>query len=139
MAVTTVDPKVTPVEVVQIAAVDVNDAVIVFQQGGTFNISFDIINGEGVQTGVQYGIKLISDGTKGQFVADEKIYEEKLTLNQNSTLKKEIVYTAPSTLSGKYKLLLSMSNENGFQFALSYDGDVTLTSSTKGLQLMLFQ
>jgi hypothetical protein len=110
LAITT--PQATPAEIVQIAAVDIDNAVIVSQKDNTFNVSFTITNGEGVQTGVQYGVKLISDTAKGQFVADEKVYEELLTLDQNSSLKRG-VYTAPDNLSGKYTLLLSMSS-NGF-------------------------
>lgn len=129
----TPEKKVTEVTPVVLATVNISDAKIVSQVGNIFKISFSLTNREGLQTGVKYSVKLIKDG---QYMTDEKVYDESLTLNPNSEVKKEIEYTAPSTLSGDYSLLLVSNNTKGFPFAIISLGDVVLKSSTTGLQIL---
>ena len=72
---------------VLVASVNLRDAKIVSQTGNVFNISFSISNGNGLQTGVKYGVKLVSD-TKDQSILDEKVYDDSLALAENTTLQK---------------------------------------------------
>ncbi len=120
---------------VLVASVDINNAKIVFQDGKTFKISFKIANGQGLQTGVKYGIKLFSD-EKNPYLADEKVYDEALTLHPESSVSREIVYTPPSGLNGNFVILLDSKNESGFPFANVVVGKIKLTASTKGIQIL---
>ena len=128
--------KSTPVTPVVLAMVGIDDAKIVSQKDGVFNISFSISNGEGLQTGVKYGAKLVKESQEGQFIMDEKIYDESLTLNPNTTIKKEITYTAPTSLSGSYTLMLTSQNTSGFPFGIVKVGKVTLKSTTSGIDIL---
>jgi hypothetical protein len=131
-AVTTGNPKNVPV-----ATVNIEKAVITSQKDNVFNISFNITNREIVQNGVKYGVKLMTEGqNKEQYIVDEKVYDETLTLAENSTLTKNISYSAPNNISGKYTLVLFSSNTSGFPFAISYIKDVTLSSTVKGLEIV---
>ncbi|MFA6392503.1 MAG: hypothetical protein WCW54_00235 [Candidatus Paceibacterota bacterium] len=118
-----------------LATVNINNAKIISQKGNIFNISFSLSNGEGLQTGVKYGIELVQDSTKGQLIVDEKIYDESLTLNPNTTTKKEITYTAPSSLSGSYTLYITSKNSSGFPFGHIPVSVVNLTNNN-GLQIL---
>src|SRR3989344_2739551 len=59
---------------VTIATVNIQNAKIISQEGNTLRISFDLTNREGIQAGVRYAVDLIATSTKGQFLADEKIF-----------------------------------------------------------------
>jgi hypothetical protein len=117
-----------------VADVNTEDARIMSQEGNTFNVAFTITNKEGIQTGVKYGLQLMPEGAK--YIVDEKVYSESVTLNENSTVKKEIVYNAPSNLSGSYNLFLKISNESSFPFSIVSLGKVKLAPSVKGIQVM---
>ena len=118
---------------VVVATVNIQDAKIVSQKENVFQISFVLSNREGLQTGVNYGVKLVANSTSGQVLVDEIMYPEKLTLLPNSRITKEITYTAPSQLNGTYALVLFSNNASGFPFAISYVDDVALYSPGNAL------
>ena len=134
-AATTPKSNATPIQAVLVASVNIENAKIVFQEGNTFNISFSLSNDEGLQTGVKYGVKLVKESKDSQLVIDEKVYDESLTLNPNTVTQKEITYVASSSLSGSYTLILTSNNNSGFPFAISNLGKVTLTATSKGIQI----
>ncbi|HAE36244.1 TPA: hypothetical protein DCX66_04050 [Candidatus Nomurabacteria bacterium] len=121
---------------VVLATVNIVNASIVSEKDNVFNISFSLSNREGLQTGVKYGVKLVKESTKGQFVVDEKIYDESLTLNPNTEVKKEVTYTAPASLSGSYTLMLTSQNINAFPFGSTSLGKVTLKATTSSIQIL---
>lgn len=130
-------PKVvtTPAQAIILADVNIKDANIISQEGNIFKISFSIINGKGLQTGVKYGVKLVSNTPNGQITIDEKIYPESLTLYENKTIQKELTYSAPLLLSGKYTLYLTSRNESGFPFSTAFVKDVELKATKQGLEI----
>ena len=93
----------------------IQNATIISQKDNTVTLFFNIKNKEIIQTGIKYGIKLVSEGPKPT-VVDEKIYDESLTLLENSTTPKQIIYAAPKYLNGNYTLVVSNQNESGFPF-----------------------
>ena len=124
-------------EMTVLATVNIQDAKIVSQNENNFKLSFNISNREITQSGVKYGVRLIKESGKTQVLVDEKIYDESLILTENSTITKEVDYVAPATLSGDYKIILVGQNKNGFPFAFSEVGKVTLKSSAKGLEILV--
>jgi hypothetical protein len=134
-AQTTTPPANTKTPGIVLATVNIENAKIISQDNHNFHISFNITNKNGIQTGVKYGIKLVTKNTKGQFLADEKVYDESLTLGENTTVAKDITYTAPSILEGFYSLVLFSSNTSGFPFGIDYVGDVALKSSNMGIMI----
>ncbi|MDD3662711.1 MAG: hypothetical protein PHT84_02500 [Candidatus Pacebacteria bacterium] len=118
-----------------LASVGIHD-IEIDQKDNVLDISFNISNGEGVQTGVMYGVKLIKETDQGQFVVDEKVYDEKLTLGENVLIEKNITYVAPSSLDGEYSVLLVAKNESSFVFGMSFAGKINLVSSEKGIEIL---
>jgi len=116
-----------------VATVNINDAKIFSQEKNIFKIGFSLSNREGLQTGVKYGVQLIPDGAN--YIADEKVYDESLTLAENTTQKIDLVYEAPGQLSGSFTLLLSSKNESGFSFGIKSLGKIKLVASIKGIQI----
>ena len=90
---------ITAAKAVTIATVNIQNAKIISQEGNTLRIAFDLTNREGIQTGVRYAVQLIASTTKGQFLADEKVYPGTLTLAEHSSAHQDITYTAPPSLS----------------------------------------
>jgi len=120
---------------VLLAKVNIKDAKILLQEKNYFDISFSITNEMGVQNGVKYGVQLVEQTDKGPFIVDEKVYDESLTLPENSTVTKKISYVAPAILNGTYKLFLVSKNTSGFTFDYSYVGQVKISSLTKGVEI----
>lgn len=116
-----------------IATVNITDARILEQKNGVFTLAFTLSNRDGIQSGVKYGVQLIADNAK--FISDEKVYDESLTLAENSLTKKEIAYIAPAYLDGSYNLLITSKNENNLPLATVSLGKVKLTSSQKGVYI----
>ncbi len=123
-------------KLVAIANVNIQNIEILSQEGNTFTINFDIVNEQGVQSGVRYGVELVQQTKEGQFVADRMIYNETLTLPERSSLSRSVVYRAPLVLAGEYALLVSASNMQGFPLGIAFVDDVTLTGATRGVSLM---
>jgi hypothetical protein len=117
-----------------VATVNIEDARIMSQDKNLFNIAFTLSNREGLQTGVKYGVQLVADGAK--YISDEKVYDDSVTLYENSNVKKEIVYEAPKTLSGNYTLYLVSNNESNFPFGVTVLGKAKLAATEKGVQIL---
>lgn len=117
----------------QIAAVNIEDVRVIIQVKNSFTLSFLITNGDGAQSGVQYGVRLVQQTPQGQVIYDEKVYEEKLTLPAYSQVKKEITYDAPSQLQGTFSLYITSYNSNGFPFGIAAVGTATLYSTEGGV------
>lgn len=131
-----VNPYSTEGKVTRVGTVNIQNAKIVSQKGNTFEISFEMSNREIIQSGVKYGVKLVSKTKDGQVLADEKVYDESIYLPENTVIRKDITYVAPSNLSGTYSLVLFGGNTSGFSFGISYLKDVTLVASAKGFEIV---
>jgi hypothetical protein len=116
--------------------VNVYNAKVVSQDGNIFNISFDVKNGGVPQAGLKYNISLLKETASGKFLSDKYIYPETLSLNANTTLNKSIVYTAPSTLTGDYSLLVTVENSSGIPLGLGIAGKVKLVSTVNTVEIL---
>lgn len=125
-----------PQKAVLLATVNIQSVKIISQEGNVFKISFSISNREILQAGVKYGVQLIKVDKTNQYIIDEYTYDESLTLSENTSINKEITYTAPAELNGNYFLRLVSKNSNGFPFAFSNTNAVTLISSVKGVSIL---
>jgi len=106
------------------------------QKGGLFDISFELVNGAGVQTGVKYGVSLIRETDQGQIVVDSRVYPEVLTLEENAIKKINITYQAPAGLSGKYKILVQSGTDGGLMLGLGFADDIILAPPLKSLEIL---
>lgn len=108
-------PKVTTV-----ATVNVQDITLVKQEGNVLTLGFNISNREGVQPSVIYAVNLLQKDAKGNTTPiDQKIYDnDVLSLGVNSSIHKEITYTAPSYLKGSYTLGVEARNPDGLTFGM---------------------
>lgn len=127
-----IKPEINPTSLV--ATVNIEEARVLSQTGNTFNIAFSLSNRNGLQTGVKYGVALVAENAN--YIADEKVFDESITLYEHTTTKREVTYVAPTSLGGNYTLLLISKNENDLTLGTVSLGQITLTSSTKGLQIL---
>ncbi len=127
-----IKPETNPTSLV--ATVNIEEARVLSQAGNTFNIAFSLSNRNGLQTGVKYGVALVAENAN--HIADEKVFDESITLYEHTTTKREVTYVAPTSLGGNYTLLLISKNENDLTLGTVSLGQITLTSSTKGLQIL---
>ena len=116
-----------------IANVGIEDEHIISQEGNKFKIYFNFTNEEGLQSGVKYGVQLIPES--GDYIAHEEVYDESVTLYENSEQSREVEYTAPSYIGCTYILQLVSMNESSFPFAFVSLGKVKLTAITKTVEI----
>jgi hypothetical protein len=116
-----------------VSTINIRDAQILSQKDNNIAIGFTLTNREGMQNDVRYGVQLISETTKGKFVVDEKVFEDRDTITENSSTQKIVSYTAPSTLTGSYEIVLVSKNSDNFLFALSSLGKISISASQKGM------
>jgi PKD repeat protein len=121
-ATTPADQNITPAasaKMVTIATVNIQDAKILKQVGNQVTIAFDLTNRVGVQPSIIYAINLLSKDKDGKYsiVADSHVYSnDVVSLGENDSEHKEIVYTAPTYLNGTYAFELVAKNSEGFPF-----------------------
>ncbi len=114
---------------VLVATVNIYNAKIISQNDRDFSISFDISNRIGAQPQIKYAAELL-DVSSNQLV-DEKVYDEVLSLGENTTLNKTINYTVPSSIpAGSYNLYILSENESGLILAQSSLGKVNIAKSS---------
>lgn len=116
-----------------VATINIKNAQILSAKYSDFILSFDITNREGVQNDLKYGVKLIGENNTGQFIVDEQVYPEILKIEENVSIHKEIKYTAPSNIGGKYTIYITAKNTTGFPFGSIPAGEVNIEPSTTGV------
>jgi len=132
-----------------ISSVELYDSEIISQENNDIDISFNLFNGGRTERGIKYGIQLISyvkvdkserpldeedifsqvqmqEVSEMQVILDEKIYEEIVTIKNNETINKNILYTAPSYLNGEFEIWLIAKNSSGILLALNNLGKILL-------------
>jgi hypothetical protein len=116
-----------------ITDITIKNAKIILQKDNILNLSFDIVNGQGAQSGLKYGASI---SNKDGITIDEYAYQESFNISENTTLKKEIVYNAPNHLDGEYTLILRIYNSNGKLLGISNFIKVPLTPSLNSVKIM---
>lgn len=129
-------PSVFAEELSVVANVNIFEAKIVSVQENNYNVSFKIINGLGSQPDVRYSVRLTQDKDSSQYIIDEKIYSEILSLNENSVVERNIKYQAPNIFSGDYKMWLIGSNSSGRMLGAAFLGKVNLKASAQSVQIL---
>ena len=112
-----------------VATVNIYNATITKQNENNFDISFDISNREGIQFGVKYGILLEQENSSSTIIADNYLYDETLTLDQN-IIHKDIKYTAPNNLDGNYNISLISKNDGGLPYSNILLGKIKLNKTS---------
>ncbi|MDO8555054.1 MAG: CARDB domain-containing protein [bacterium] len=122
-------------QLITIATVNIYNAKIDNQDQNKLKLSFDLFNRQNAQPQIKYAVQLVKAGKTSQTIADEKIYLETLSLNENQTIKKEIEYLAPDYLNGQYQVWIIAKNESGMMLALGNAGTVEFKGSGKFVEI----
>jgi len=122
-----------PASPVLLATVNITNTLLLSRRDNLLEIAFTLTNRTGIQTGVRYGVRLVTEGPKGQIVVDEQVFDDAITLVENDAVHKIITYTAPEFLSGVYDVYLTSSNESGFPFGATLVDAITLSAIKKGV------
>lgn len=124
-------------KMIVVANVSIENFSIVSQNNNNLKLFFNIINGEKIQPDIKYGIQLIKEEQEeqSQIIVDEKIYSEKITLNENDSKIVEIEYQAPSYLYGDYSLWLVVKNSSGLILGLARQ-DVSLDGNGNFVEIL---
>jgi hypothetical protein len=100
---------------------------IIEQVQNNLQISFLLTNADTTQSNLKYGVRLVN--LENNKILDEKLYDEKITLEQNARQTKTINYTAPEFLKGNVKLWVFIANQSAVQIGFNSVGEVSLTGS----------
>ncbi len=113
-----------------VATVSLNNAKIISNTGRDYQISFDISNRVGAQPQVKYAVRLTRVSAENETSIDEKVYEEILSLGENTTISKTINYSIPaSTPVGTYRIWIDSENESGLMLGIAMAGEAQVTES----------
>lgn len=119
-----------------LAEINVQDAKIVSQEGNTVNVSFNISNHEGAQSGIKYGIKVVKTDGKTARVVDEYVYPEVLSVGENLVLPKNVSYTAPAGVDGVMDIYVQARNYSGLPLGTTKAGTVTFEKQVKTIEIL---
>lgn len=119
-----------------IANVSITNASVSSIEGATYTLTFGLSNGGGVQTGVKYGIKLMSQTSSGLVVVDSKTVADSVVLGGGASVTKSIQYTLPSLPKGDYQLYIVSESDSGFPFGAYFVTTVNVSGdSMQGVSL----
>jgi hypothetical protein len=93
-------------------------------------VSFDVSNRVGAQPQIKYAVQLTQVLAKSELQVDEKVYDETLSLGENTTVSRTVNYSIPASLSaGTYRLWIDSKNNNGLPFGIAFAGEVNITEN----------
>lgn len=130
------EEAVPKTKTIVLATMNAQNAKIVSQEGNNINISFNISNREGAQSGVRYSVKLVEKVGAKQVVVDEYVYPEVLSVSENTTITKDIVYEAPKYLGGVYYITISLRNYSGLPLGATTIGPVLLEGGLDTVKIL---
>jgi hypothetical protein len=118
--------KLKPVAVVNAGNINLED-----KGNNSYNVSFDLMNQEGIQPYVKYAIDLVQKKGKEEIIVDRKAFDEILNIGNKEIINKTVSYQAPNYLSGKYTLFLEAENDAGLRLAYISAGEIDLSGESK--------
>lgn len=122
------------------AQVNVNAGVVAEQRDHEFIIEFELTNNGNLEPEVLYAVQLYQVTGSGELLVDEKVYPEVLSLASNTTVQKQITYTAPTFLvGGEYLMRILSSNKKGFEYGGTTLGTYSITDQHKEGELYIDQ
>ena len=108
--------QTTNTSAVLIATVNVYNATNTKIDANNYSVSFQINNRNGIQSDIRYGLELVDASTSA--VIDTQLANESLTLGPSGSKNIEVKYTLPNfIISGNYKLMVVVKNQNGLPLA----------------------
>ena len=120
-----------------ISRVNIQDAKIISQEGNELEISFDLNNREGAQSGIKYGVKLFKKEEKGIVLVDEYVYPEIISIAANESITKKIKYLPPSnTKEGLYEVQVSARVYSGMLIGTQALGEVSLGKQDASFEII---
>ena len=122
-------------DAILVATVNLYDANIVSQDQNKVTVGFDINNRYQVQPNIKYGIILIQSNGKTSETLDTYVSDEVLSLGENQTVHKEIVYSAPQYLQGNFQIWIVAKNESGLTLSFNKAGDIKLSGNNQYLSV----
>lgn len=128
----------SPTESVLVATVNIGNAKIVSQNDRDFVISFDISNRVGAQPQIRYAVQLTTFSSTSENLADSKVYNETISIGENSTVSRQISYAVPKSLpAGNYHLWVISKNESGLPLANVPLGEISIKgAATNTVQIL---
>ncbi len=118
-----------------VATVNIYRAKLISQNDNTFNVSFDLSNRIGVQTGIKYSIYL-SDSSGN--TVDEKVYDDVVSIGENQRITKTAEYTPSFAVpTGKYTLMIRSESSGGLPLAIGTFGLVNITSNVSASSITI--
>lgn len=119
-----------------VALVSAGNLKIEEKGGNNFEISFDILNQEGIQPYVKYAINLVKKDGDQETVLDRKIYDEVLNIGNGEIIHRALSYEVPEYLkSGNYALFLEARNKSGLRLAYISAGEINLSGGESKIEI----
>ncbi|MFZ2226671.1 MAG: hypothetical protein WAV64_04535 [Candidatus Moraniibacteriota bacterium] len=118
-----------------IADVSIRNAEISELKKNQLKLVFDVENKMELQADLVYGLELIKEyGEDKISIMDIRIFsEDKITVEKNKSVHREVIYQSPDYLSGDYVLWLKVKDESGLILA-SQPFKVNLAGSEKFIE-----
>ncbi len=126
--------KPNTAKMIKVADVGFEKTAIVSQDNNVFKISFELLNKDDAQADIRYSARLVETSSRGD-VINEYVYPEILSLKNGERITREITYTAPKYLEGKYNLYLYSENSAGLALAFRNLGEVYLAGDKNYVEL----
>ncbi|MBX2866529.1 hypothetical protein KTR10_01020 [Candidatus Kaiserbacteria bacterium] len=134
-AVTSVYAQEEEFEGILIADVGVQNASVVYQEGHTLDVFFELVNGEAVQPNIRYAVQVVEATEEGDRIWGEYTPDDVISLASNERLHRNITYTAPAWLDGIYEVRVIVENTAGLPLGSAFLGEVMFSGTGQYVEI----
>ncbi len=97
-------------------------------------LEFELANEGETQPQIKYIVELHQKVGDDQYViADQKAYEDTVSLAKGQTVKKKISYTIPNTLHGDFRIMILAANDKGLPYGGGIIDNITVSEAVPGI------
>ena len=106
--------------------------------GRAYTLEFDLSNDGDVQPQVKYIVELHQKVGDDQYIiADQKAYDDTVSLAKGQTVHKKVAYAIPNTLVGDFRIMIHAANEKGMPYGAGIINDIVVSDAIAGLAVKM--
>jgi len=104
--------------------------------GNSLSVSFSVVSSGASTSNVVYGVQITDMNSFGQPVVFEKVFDDKLNLQDGLVTTKQVSVTLPDYLSGGYGVILKLSTDKGLELMKGLIGTIDLVKKKEFIEII---
>lgn len=101
-----------------------------------YALEFDIANDGDIQPQIKYVVELRRKvGDNAYVLADQRSYDDVVSLAKGQRVHKKISYRVPNALAGDFQIFIAVADEKGMPYGETHCSDITIATKADGIAI----